>query len=147
MTPRRIRSGRVPRIRARFAIALFGRLTRLFGLVLLALCTLVPADVRARMAQACREVDDCCCRRAADQAEQALPSVRRVDCCEAPCELELTPTTATITAQRELAEPAVFTPLEVTAPAHGDATTSAAPQRGGRDPPQRIHALVEHWLV
>lgn len=130
---------------------MFARLTRLVGLLVLVLCTLVPADVRARMAQACREVDECCCRRAERAAVegtmQAEPSVRRVDCCEAPCELEVTPTTATITAQRELAEPAVVTLLERAVAAHGDATTSSAPPRGGRDPPQRVHALVGHWLV
>jgi hypothetical protein len=138
---------RVPRFRARFAAVLLGRLTRLLGLWLLVLCTLVPADVRARMAEACRESDDCACRRGQHPEPEPRPTLRRVDCCAAPCEIDVTSTSATVAPARDIADASRVTLLPDTTFARPVAISFAMARRGGRDPPRRIHALVERWLV
>lgn len=123
------------------------RLTRLLGLLVVVLCTLVPADVRARMAEACRDSDDCACRKGehADAAPQ--PVARRIDCCAAPCEIDVTRAAADVSPSRELVIAASVTVLPDPIIAAPSAAASVVAHRGGRDPPQRIHALVQHWLV
>lgn len=115
--------------------------------LLLALCTLLPAELRARMVESCRERDECCCRR--DQhAEPPLgPTVQRVDCCEAPCSVEHASASVTISARRDLAADAAVTLLARPIVTAANPPIVIPPPPRGRDPPLRLHALTQRWLV
>lgn len=126
---------------------MIARLTRLFGLLALVVCALVPADLRARMVEACAEPDECCCRRAERLAHDAEPTVRRVDCCEAPCEVETTSQAAVVPPGPDVAPPASGTLLPLATLAMIDPPARTVRGRAGPDPPQRLHALFAHWLV
>jgi hypothetical protein len=114
----------------------------------LALCTLLPAELRARMVESCRERDECCCRRGEKEDVPTAPTLRRVDCCEAPCQIEhASATTATVPARRDLAEDPAVTSLPPSVVTVAKPATFSAPVRRGRDPPLRVHALTQRWLL
>ena len=119
---------------------------RLFPL-LLALCALLPADLRARMIESCRAPEQCCCRRNEPLQPPQGPIARRVDCCEAPCAIEHTSGVTTVPARREFSEPDGW--IECSPPIEIRATSAVEPTgpRRGRDPPQRLYALTQRWLL
>jgi len=116
--------------------------------LLLALCTLLPAELRARMIESCRERDECCCRRGEQEDAPTGPTLRRVDCCEAPCLVgHASSASATVPTRRDLAESAAVTSLPPPIVVVVKRETFVAPPARGRDPPQRIHALTQRWLL
>lgn len=120
---------------------------RRFLPLLLALCTLVPADVLARWVAACHEPDQCGCRQDDDHARRG-PVVERVDCCEAPCDPDIvaaTPALAPTTWSFAIEPPATID-LVGTAVIRADAARSPPPART-RGPPSRVHAAVGRWLI
>jgi hypothetical protein len=120
-------------------------LVRLLPL-LVALCTLVPADVLARFVAACQEPDRCCCRKD-DERRPEGPALERVDCCEAPCASERMATPAIAAPRLAMAvDLAAGVELARTSVVRPD-PTATAPRARTRGPPGRLHAAVSRWLV
>ncbi len=132
-----------PSAHARLAGIVIARLLPL----LLALCTLLPAELRARMLEACRERDDCECRRDSHAEPHTAPSLRRIDCCEAPCAIEGAASPTANTPRRDLADDAMLAarPLPTAA-----APTSVASRDApvlGRAPPRPSRPMTQRWLL
>ena len=116
--------------------------------LLVALCTLVPADVLARFVETCQESDACCCRRDDERrGVQHGATVERTDCCVAPCEASASSAPALVPA-REVGplQPASDASISTTV-AKGHDALVLPPRPRMRGPPGRIHARVAHWLV
>lgn len=100
------------------------------------------------MVESCLERDECCCRRGEKEDVPTGPTLRRVDCCEAPCQIEhASATTATVPERRELAEDPAVTSLPPSIVTVAKPADFFAPVPRGRDPPLRIYALTQRWLL
>ncbi len=113
--------------------------------LLVALCTLVPGELRARFVGACQEADRCCCRKHDDRAAEG-PVAQRVDCCAAPCEAEGTVTPA-IAPSRTWVALATAVRIDVEHRAVVRGRVAGPPSQEPRGPPLRVHASIEHWVI
>ena len=99
------------------------------------------------MAEACRESDNCACRKGEHADTEQQPIARRIDCCAAPCEIDITSTSANVPQHREFGLAQHVTLLPEVAVAAPTVMRNEVARRGGRGPPLRLHALVQRWLV
>lgn len=117
--------------------------------LLLALCTLLPAELRAQVLEACRERDDCECRRGthADTPAEPAPTLRRVDCCEAPCAIDGAASPTASTQRRELADDSTLTARAVPLAVTPEAVATHGAPRLDRAPPRPLRLTTQRWLL